>query len=100
MRCLALLTVMTFSFSCSQLQDAIKLPYEIGKYEGRKEAQEDLKKNKKDLEELAKVLGYSLVDLSVDGMKDAQLLIPQALLLYQLLNQREEIKKALVELSE
>ena len=95
------LIVLLFS-SCSALStvtDVFEGTYQMGKYEGRQEVLEALEDNKKQLHTLKKSLGHALVEVSLEDEVEISQLLPQLLLVGQLLSKRKNLKEELAILS-
>ena len=84
--------------SCSVFktaQDAVTTAVEYGKLQGRQEVIDELAKNKKKLNELKKIVGYTLIDLTLEEEKEIMRTVPQIIGLLQLLRNRQGLKKRL-----
>ena len=98
---LALTFLFTISSSCALLesaQDAITTSHEWGKLKGRQEVLDELAKNKKKLNRMKVVLAHKLVDLGLgeeDENEEIMRLLPEAILVAQLLRDRQDLKKHL-----
>ena len=84
--------------SCSVFktaQDAVTTAVEYGKLQGRQEVIDELAKNKKKLNELKKIVGYTLIDLTLEEEKEIMQTMPLMMGLLQLLRNRQALKERL-----
>ena len=93
-----LILLSIFLTSCSVFrtaQDAVTTAVEYGKLQGRQEVIDELAKNKKKLNELKKIVGYTLIDLTLEEEKEIMRTVPQIIGLLQLLRNRQGLKERL-----
>lgn len=84
--------------SCGMFEkakDALIVPYDVGKFHGRIEVLQELKKNKNQISEMKKILAAKLIDLSEEDEKQVMMLAPEMLGMLQLLENRKALKKHL-----
>ena len=84
--------------SCGMFEkakEALIVPYDVGKFHGKMEILQELKKNKNQITDLKKVLATQLVDLSEEDEKQVMTLAPGMLAMLQLLENRKALKKHL-----
>lgn len=92
-----LILVLLFS-SCSVLETASKavtVPLDLARFQGRMEVLEELKKNKKQLQELKRVLAVQFLDLTEQEEIQITMILPAMMATVQLLENRRTLKEHL-----
>ena len=86
--------------SCAALktvQDAFTTTYKAGQFSGRQQVLDEMEKNRGELQEVAKLLGQTLIDFSVDEKIDIVGSMPVAVVTAQLITNQKKLEEILKE---
>ena len=81
-------------------KEALTVPYDVGKFQGRMEIIQELERNKKKISDMKKILAAKLIDLSEEDEKQVMMLAPEMLGMLQLLENRKALKRHLINVTQ